>query len=260
MRSLSICCCLLAAPALAQPAPPKPPGAAAPAGKPAAEGPAAGGHGHGHHGHHGAMNAAEVHALHQDMDGYIAAMESKDRDAWQRPDALLDAIGVGKGQRVVEIGPGPGYFTRRIGRRVLPGGWVYAVDIEPRMLQALQTRLVTDGLRDVTTILGTPEDPMLPDGVADLILIVDTYHHIGAQPADRPRYLARLARALRPGGRIVIVDFHKRPLPMGPPPEMKLTPEEVSADAAKAGLRPLPSPPPELLPHQYVLAFAPVQK
>ena len=208
---------------------------------------------HQGHGPGGALSHGEAHQMHKDTDAYIAAMEAGDRDAWQRPDALLAALGVRRGQRVAEIGPGPGYFTRRLGRLVGDSGWVYAVDVEPKMLQALHERLRKDGLRNVSTVLAPADDPLLPDGAVDLVLIVDTYHHL----TDRPRYLRRLARALRPGGRVAIVDFHKRPLPVGPPPEMKLTPAEVIAEAAQGGLAALPGPPGDLLPHQYVLLFSP---
>lgn len=212
-----------------------------------------GGHG-GAGGPHGAMSAAQVHKLHQDLPSYIAAMESPERDAWQKPDALLSALHVRPDAQVGEIGAGPGYFTRRLAR-LARAGWVWAVDVEPRMVTALHQRLKADGAARVTTVLAPPDDPMLPEAALDLVLIVDTYHHL----SDRPRYLARLGRSLRPGGRIVIVDFHKRDLPVGPPLEMKLSPEEIGREAQQAGLQPAPLPglAADLLPHQYVVAFSP---
>lgn len=197
---------------------------------------------------------AHVHHIHQDPAAYIAAMESPERDRWQRPEVLLTALGVRAGQHVADVGAGPGYFTRRLARRV-GDGWVFAVDVDPHMLQALHERLRQDGVDNVTTILSSPDDPLLPDRSVDWVLLVDVYHHLG----DRPAYLRRLARALRPGGRIAVVDFHKRPLPVGPPVDMKVTPEQVVADAARAGLRLLPGPPADLLPYQYVLLFAPAR-
>lgn len=200
---------------------------------------------------HGA--AHRVHRLHQNPDEYIKAMEDPERLTWQKPDELLKALGIRPGMRVADLGAGPGFMTRRLARLVQPQGWVYAIDVEPFMLKALHARLREDRLSNVTTLLAAEDDPLLPPGSVDLVLIVDVYHHL----KDRPAYLGRLARALRPGGRIAIVDFHKRDLPVGPPPEMKLSPAEVGAEAQKAGLRPLLAPPENLLPYQYVLVFSP---
>ena len=114
------------------------------------------------------------------------------RAAWQKPDRVVEALGLRRGQVVAEIGSGPGYFTLRLARAVGPSGRVYAVDPEPAMLDALRARLRRDGVRNVTPILGLPDDPLLPSGAYRLALIVNAYHHFADGPA-----LASPARSIR---------------------------------------------------------------
>jgi len=124
---------------------------------------------------------------------------------------------------------------------------VYAVDVEPRMLEALAGRLGRTRLRNVTPVLGRDDDPFLPEGSCDLILVVNTYHHF----PDGPAYLSRLARALRPRGRIANVDFHRRATPVGPPVRHRVAREDVLADARRAGLALTAEL--DFLPYQYFL-------
>ena len=134
-----------------------------------------------------------------------------------------------------EIGGGPGYWSLRLARKVGPAGRVYAVDVEPRLLEVLRQRLEERKVGNVTPVLGLPEDPLLPVASCDLVLLVNAYHHL----PDGPAYLRRLARALRRGGRIVNADFHKRETPVGPPVEERVSREEFLAGARRAGLVPV---------------------
>jgi SAM-dependent methyltransferase len=168
-----------------------------------------------------------------DIPAYIAAQEEPGRDRWQKPDQVLRALAVGAGQTVCDIGAGPGYWTLRLALLVGPRGRVYAVDVEPRILDALRARIERRGIQNITPVLGTGGDPLLPIASCDLILIVDTYHHF----PDRPAYLRRLVSALRPSGRIANIDFQKRPTPLGPPQEHRVAREEFLRDAAAAGLQ-----------------------
>jgi ubiquinone/menaquinone biosynthesis C-methylase UbiE len=118
-----------------------------------------------------------------------------------------------------DIGAGPGYFSLRLARAVGDARRVFAVDIEPRILEALRKRIEAAGARNVTPVLSLADDALLPPGACDLILIVDTYHHF----PDGPAYLRRLSRSLRPGGRLVNIDFHKRELPVGPALDHKVS-------------------------------------
>jgi ubiquinone/menaquinone biosynthesis C-methylase UbiE len=167
------------------------------------------------------------------------------RAAWQRPAAVIDALGVRRGQVVAEIGSGPGYFTLRLARAVGPSGRVYAVDAEPAMLGVLRDRLRRAGLRNVTPVLGLDADPLLPSNACHLAVIVNAYHHFRNGPA----VLRRLARALTPGGRVVNIDWATRETPVGPPIEHRITPETFCRDARRAGFAVTAEH--RLLPHQY---------
>jgi ubiquinone/menaquinone biosynthesis C-methylase UbiE len=187
----------------------------------------------------------------KDLEGYIAAQEAPDRAAWQKPEEVLDALAVAPGQTVCDIGAGPGYFALRASKRVGAAGRVFAVDVDPRILDALRSRIEKAGARNVTPVLALAADPLLPPRSCDRVLVVDAYHHF----PDRPRYLARLAALLRPGGRLANVDWHKHPTAVGPPLEHRIAREDFLADAATAGLRVVSEP--KILPYQYFLVLAP---
>jgi ubiquinone/menaquinone biosynthesis C-methylase UbiE len=185
----------------------------------------------------------------RDLDAYIAALEGPAREAWQKPEQVIDALRVRRGQTVCDIGAGPGYFTLRLARRVGPNGRVYAVEVDPRILAALGERIARAGARQVTPVLALPDDPLIPRGVCDLVLIVDTYHHF----PDGPTYLRRLRDALAPGGRLVNIDFHKRPTPVGPEMEHRIAREDFLRDARRAGLKVVEEP--AFLANQYFLVL-----
>ncbi len=182
-----------------------------------------------------------------DLEVCIGRLLGPARGRWQKPDAVVRALRLRAGQSVGEVGTGPGYFTLRLARAVGRGGRVYAVDAEPRMLARLCVRLGEGRTRNVTPVLGLDGDPMLPDRACDLILVVNTYHHFPHGPA----FLRRLVRALRPGGRIANVDFHRRETPVGPPVEHRVAREAFLRDARRAGLRLTAEL--DFLPYQYFL-------
>ena len=182
-----------------------------------------------------------------DLDAYIAQLASPERDAWQKPDKVVAALPLTRGQTACDIGSGPGYFTLRLARAVGPGGFVYAVDVEARMLQALRDRLEKVGLRNVAPVLAVADDPLLPPAACDLVLVVDTYHHF----PERATYLQRLRRTLKPGGVIVNIDYHRRPTPIGPPMDHRVARETFLDEARAAGLALVHEP--TFLPYQYFL-------
>ncbi len=183
----------------------------------------------------------------QDLDSYIAQLASPERDAWQKPDQVVAALKLAKGQTACDIGSGPGYFTLRLARAVGPSGFVYAVDVEARMLQALRDRLESARVRNVAPVLAVSEDPLLPHGACDLILVVGTYHFF----PERQAYLGRLRRSLKPKGRIVNIDYHRRPTPTGPPLDHRVARETFLEEAKGAGLALAEEP--TFLPYQYFL-------
>ncbi len=199
-------------------------------------------------GHHGVRANRDPHGP-RDVDRYIHNLEDPHRDAYQMPDAVVAALNLAPDAVVADVGCGPGYFTRRLARAV-PQGMVFAVDVEPRQLDRLNEHLQADGVTNVVPVLAPAGDPRLPPGRVDLILVVDTYHHFD----DRPHYLAKLARALKPEGRLVVIDYHKRELPVGPPVEHKIAREQELEEIRAAGFQLIEEP--TLLPYQYFLVFA----
>jgi SAM-dependent methyltransferase len=218
-------------------------------------------HDHGHgghrpgHGHHGHEPGAPVpvkrdrHGNPEDLSFYLARLESPEREAWQQPDRLVAALGLRPGDVACDVGAGPGYFTLRLARAVGPAGRVYGVDVEPRMTRLLAERAAQAGLANVVPVLA-PEGDGLPPEPCDLILLVNAFHHF----PDGPGYLARLARALTPGGRLALVEFHEGELPVGPPPDHKVTRAAIDAAVRAAGLRLVAAP--GFLPYQWLLVLA----
>jgi predicted methyltransferase len=181
----------------------------------------------------------------------LGLLESPDRDAWQRPDQIMDALGIADGSTVADIGAGAGWFTIILARRVGPNGTVYAEDVQRQMLEAIRRRVSREGLLNVQGRLGTGTDPNLPARAIDAILVVDVYPEVD----DRVTFLRNLARALKLNGRIGIVNYKPGqggPGPSGPTEGVRVESAAVEADAQAAGLRVLAR---ENLPFQYLLVL-----
>jgi len=183
-----------------------------------------------------------------DAEKWAQVFDDPERDAWQKPHAVIQALALKPDARVADLGAGTGYFSARLAN-MLPQGLVYAVDIEPDMVRYLEARAKREGLRNLLALAGAPDDPRLPEKV-DLILLVDVYHHI----EDRPRYFRKLSGSLRPGGRIAVIDF-RLDSPQGPPRAARLAPEAVKAEMQAAGHTLAAEHP--FLPYQYFLVFQP---
>ena len=178
----------------------------------------------------------------------LGLLEGPDREAWQRPEDVMDWLNISENSVVADLGAGGGWFTVRLAYRVGPNGRVYAEDIQHQMIEAINRRVSREGLRNVRTILGAPTDPGLPETV-DAVLIVDAYHEM-----EHPVVLLRNAAAkLKPNGRIGIVNFKKDGHGPGPPMDERVDPERVIRDAEAAGLRVLARP--GFLRYQYMLVF-----
>lgn len=179
----------------------------------------------------------------------LGLLETPDRAVWQKPDQIMDALKIADGATVADIGAGSGFFTIRLARRVGPNGRVYAEDIQQPMLEAVKRRVTREGLQNVQTLLGTANNPNLPRGVLDAVLVVDTYQEV-EDPEERVRFLRNLAETLKPNGRIGIVNY--KPGRGGPGPDRRLASIVVESEAHAAGLRIVDR---ANLPFQYLLVL-----
>jgi len=179
----------------------------------------------------------------------LGLLEGPDRDLWQMPGQIMDALGVADGSVVADLGAGGGWFTIRLARRVGPNGKVYAEDIQRLMLEATRRRIAREGLRNVEPVLGTESDPRLPAGKIDAVLVVDTYHEIN----DPVPLLRNLARSLKPQGRVGVVDFKRDGWGPGPPIDERVDPDLIVRDAEAAGLKLARRE--TFLPYQFFLIF-----
>ena len=132
-------------------------------------------------------------------------LERPEREEEEAPSKALDALELKPGMVVADIGAGSGYYASRMARRVGPSGRVYATDIQQGMIDLLDRRIRSEGLANVTTVLGGIDEPKLPAGAIDLAIMVDVYHEL-QQPQI---FLQRLKPAFKPGGRLVLIEFRK---------------------------------------------------
>jgi len=180
----------------------------------------------------------------------LGLLEGPDRDAYQRPDQIMDALQIGENSVVADLGAGGGWFTVRLAIRVRgPNGRVYAEDVQPEMVQAIERRLKREALTNVTTVLGTQTDAKLPAGKLDAVLVVDTYHEM-----EQPVVLLRnVAKSLKPNGLLGIINYKKDGGGPGPAMEERVDPEQVIRAAAAAGLELKKRE--NFLRYQYLLTF-----
>jgi ubiquinone/menaquinone biosynthesis C-methylase UbiE len=195
---------------------------------------------------HAAHRSSEMPHRFENAEEWAKRFEEPGREKWQKPDEVVKVLALPEDAKVADVGSGTGYFAVRLARAV-PRGKVYGVDIEPDMGRYLGERARREGLNNLEPVLATPEDSKLPEPV-DLVLIVDTYHHLG----DRVAYLRRLGERLTRGGRVAVVDFRKSS-DMGPPEKHKLSAEQVREEMIAAGYAPLQAY--DFLPEQYFLVF-----
>ncbi len=193
---------------------------------------------------------AEMQRHHSDSSAYIAMLENPSRDSYQKPDEVVAALKLEEGEAIADIGAGSGYFTFRFSKAVSDGGKVFAVDINPDMIRHMNRRSRDLGTTNVVTILAEEDDPLLPDQSIDRVFICDTWHHIGNQES----YLELIKRALKPDGQVIMVDYKKTELPVGPPVHMKIASSDLVTQMEKAGFQLLKEH--KFLPYQYFFVFS----
>ena len=204
-------------------------------------------HDHGHHG----PPSAEGHAHHSFDDPSVFAqwLDAPERDAWQRSEEVIASFQLSDDATIAEIGAGTGYFVVRLAGH-LTNGTVIGLDAQPRMVAYLRQRTAELGLTNVDARLIRAEALPLTEQL-DLLLCVDTYHHI----VDRVSLFSRYAKHLKRGGKLVIID-RAIDAPDGRPAELRLSTQTVQEELAQAGYTPVADMN-FLLPYQYYLAFTP---
>ncbi|MFN0166212.1 MAG: class I SAM-dependent methyltransferase [Bryobacteraceae bacterium] len=178
-------------------------------------------------------------------------LERGERTAEEEPDLALDVLRIQKGDVVADVGAGVGYFAWRLAERVGPMGRVYAVDIQPEMLRLLEQNMARRKLTNVQAVLGTVDDPKLPAGEIDLILMVDVYHEF----SEPQKMLRRMRAALKPTGRMVLLEYRKEEPWIPIRLEHKMTEKEVRLEVESEGFTFESNL--KTLPRQHILVFRP---
>jgi ubiquinone/menaquinone biosynthesis C-methylase UbiE len=157
------------------------------------------------------------------------------RDAWQRPEQVMDALGIVAGSAVADLGCGEGYFVLRLARRVGAGGTVQAEDVDESSLEKVRHRAEKEKLANVRAIRGRADDPQLPENALDAVLVVNAYHEF----LEYDAMMKSILKALKPGGRLGIIDAagDERRTRAEHQSKHTITEKLVMADAARNGLR-----------------------
>jgi len=183
--------------------------------------------------------------------GYQGAdwLERTERDDEEAPDVALNVLKIAKGSSVADIGAGSGYITEKLAARVGPTGRVFANDVQPQMLQILAQRLARKKITNVTLVQGDIDDPKLTEGSVDLEIMVDVYHEFSRPQA----MLRRLRDALKPGGRMVLLEYRKEDpaIPIRPEHKMSVSEAKLEVEAEGFTLAKVD----ESLPRQHILIF-----
>jgi ubiquinone/menaquinone biosynthesis C-methylase UbiE len=200
------------------------------------------------HAEHMAQTTGADHFAHRfdNAEEWSKSFDDPARDEWQMPARVIEALNIQPGNVIADIGAGTGYFTTRLAKAPATPK-VYAVDIEPSMVEHIRHRAMQDGLSNVTAVQAGAERTNLPEPV-DLVVMVDTYHHI----PNRVAYFTELKANLRPGGRLAIIDF-RQGAPSGPPEEFRFTPDQIGAELGAAGFALQTTH--DFLPRQLFLVF-----
>jgi ubiquinone/menaquinone biosynthesis C-methylase UbiE len=194
---------------------------------------------------------ATSHHSFEDIPQWQKVFDDPARDSWQQPVRVVQALGLHHGMTVADLGAGTGHFSRHLAEAVGPRGNVLAVDTEPNMVSHLRKRAEDERTTNVIPVLASADNPRLPTAGVDIVLLVDTYHHIDG----RVPYFRTLRQVLRRGGRVAIVEWQYRDLPVGPPLEHKLPRNRIIGEMDAAGYALVSEP--GFLEYQDFLIFEP---
>jgi ubiquinone/menaquinone biosynthesis C-methylase UbiE len=176
-------------------------------------------------------------------------LDRAERDVEEEPDRAIDVLKIEKGSTVADIGAGSGYMTVKLAKKVGPQGRVYANDIQPAMLDLLNKRITKSKISNVSVVLGMQDDPRLPVETLDLVLMVDVYHEL-----SQPQLMLRHIRAsLKPGGRLVLLEYRKEDPSIPIKPEHKMSVADAKLEVEAEGFKLTKTN--EDLPRQHILIF-----
>ncbi len=182
---------------------------------------------HRHHKTHKHLSAHHQHRF-NDAKKWEKVFEDQKRDQWQKPFEVLKVVGIKKNSKVADIGSATGYFPVRIAR-IASKGMTWGIDVEPNLVRFLNERKEKEKIKNLYSILGTYSDPLIPEKV-DFIFLVDTYHHI----ADRKNYFSNLRKYLTRNGRLIIIDWKDKDLPIGPKHD-KISKQRIIKELSDSG-------------------------
>ena len=179
-------------------------------------------------------------------------LDDPSRDAWQRPDEVVAALGIKPGQRIADVGCGTGYFTLRLLRAAGATGHVLAIDVQQEMLDILERRLDAPEKAQVTLRRNPPDRPLVAADAVDLVLCANTLYEV--DEADAERFVKSMADGLVPGGRLAVLEWRPERMRLGPPVGIRLSPARIRELAERAGLSQVEDV--ALLPTHSFLVFA----
>jgi ubiquinone/menaquinone biosynthesis C-methylase UbiE len=191
----------------------------------------------------------QMHGLHNDPKAYIGSLEDPKRDAYQKPHEVLTALNLKPGEVIADIGAGSGYFTFRLAHRVGAHGKIYAVDVSPDMILHINRRTREFKATNVASILADPDDPLLPEQSVNRFFFSNSWHHI----ENQTKYLSLMRKMLKPNGEVVMIDFHKKETPVGPPLKTRIAREDLLKQMESNGYKLTKEH--TFLPYQYFLVF-----
>lgn len=201
-------------------------------------------HGQKHRKEHNS-NSANEHMHRSSVDNLIKRFESPQRDAYQKPEKVLEYLGNIKGKKIMDIGAGSGYFSVKLAEK---GAHVIAADVNDEFQTALKKRIENNKLKNITLRKIPYDSPNLKDAEVDMVFIVNTYHHI----ENRSEYFSKVRKGIKQDGKLLIIDFFKTNIPVGPPVDHKVSMDVVISELKNAGYSQFEVNV-DLLPYQYII-------
>ena len=185
----------------------------------------------------------------EQVEAYINFLEQENRRVWQKPEEVVEAMGLQGNERVLDLGAGSGYFSFPIAQKLTASGRLFAADVEPEMVRHIHHRAMESGAQNVEALLVDAEKPKIPEKT-DVVFICDVMHHV-ARPQE---WLTGIVEQLPAGARMHIIEFKPGDIPGGPPAAVKIAPEKLQEIAVNSGLR-LERRDDDLLPYQNYYIF-----